>query len=186
MIVALVHVGDKYSRQYVDYMIRAIDRHTKYTYALEVITESARPGWWAKTELFRPRDKRILYFDLDTLILGNLDPLFEYDGPFAILKDWYNPGYNSSVMSISPGFRPDLWSNWKQANMYTIGGDQDWITQQVPLAQVDLWQDICPGMIGSYKADELQEGPRDFSVVCFHGQPKMHEFTEGWVHAAWV
>jgi hypothetical protein len=35
------------------------------------------PGWWAKLQLFRPGlfDGPVLYFDLDTVITGNLDEL---------------------------------------------------------------------------------------------------------------
>jgi hypothetical protein len=184
MIVALVHVGDKYPKKYVDYMETAISRNTKHRYTLEIIRHSARPGWWAKTELFRPRKERVLYFDLDTVILGSLDPLFEYDGPFAIIKDWWASSHNSSVMSIAPGFGQRIWRDWSPVIVSQFYGDQNWITAVAPAA--DYWQDVAPGLIGSYKADNLQDSPKDYKVICFHGEPKPHQIEKGWVHEAWV
>ena len=51
--------------------------------------------------------------------------------------------------------------------------------------EADRLQDLFPGMFGSYKVDELEDGPRDFSVVCFHGGPKQTALMDTWVGEAW-
>ena len=58
-------------------------------------------GWWNKLYLFKPGvlEGRVLYIDLDTVIVGDLDPLAQYDGRFAILRDLFRPQhYGSGVM----------------------------------------------------------------------------------------
>jgi len=182
--IACVCVGDKYGPEYVDKLSSMVSRHTTLPFEFECIRESTLPGWWAKLDLFKKREERILYIDLDTVIVGNIDRLLTYDGPFCILKDWWAPTYNSSVMSIAPGFGQHIWSRFHPSLMQIQGSDQEWITVQVPNA--DLWQDVTPGLIGSYKADGLQDGPRDFSLVCFHGDPKPHTFEKGWVYESWT
>jgi hypothetical protein len=133
--------------------------------------------------LFKDFDERIIYLDLDTVIAGNVDFLFEYAGQFAILRDfhhWWE--YGSAVMSIAPGFGRHIWENFTPDVMARLHGDQNWIKEQVKDA--DRWQDVAPGKIGSYKVDGLQDGPKGFSVCCFHGRPKPHE-VDGWVTDAW-
>jgi len=46
---------------------------------LEFSSELKSPGWWAKLQLFKPGlfDGPVLYFDLDTVIAGNLDELVQ-------------------------------------------------------------------------------------------------------------
>ena len=52
-------------------------------------------GWWNKLSLFQSNvfqdGERILYMDLDTLIAGRLDAVADYQGEFAILRDFYRP-----------------------------------------------------------------------------------------------
>jgi hypothetical protein len=66
--------------------------------------------------------------------------------------------------------------------MARLHGDQEWIDENV--TQADRWQDLAPGKIGSYKVDELHEGPKDFAICCFHGVPRPHE-VDGWIREHW-
>lgn len=73
------------------------------------------PGWWSKMELFRPDIDvpDMLYFDLDTMILGDIEPLLEEDR-FLMLRDWLRPhGLNSSVMSLPRRQRNLTWMHWQ-------------------------------------------------------------------------
>ena len=54
------------------------------------------PGWWSKLELFRafPQGEHVLYFDLDTEIVGDLTPIFERvmdlaDSQIIALEDFF-------------------------------------------------------------------------------------------------
>jgi len=46
------------------------------------------PGWWSKMELHRPDlpEGRTLYLDLDTHIVGNLQPILDYSGDLVMFK----------------------------------------------------------------------------------------------------
>jgi hypothetical protein len=87
-------------------------------------------GWWSKVELFNPSHGltgRVLYLDLDTILVGDLDPIIHYPAPMALAphagtfngKDGLQvvKRFNSSVMvwdagtqdtSTATGFRTSL------------------------------------------------------------------------------
>jgi len=85
-----------------------------------------------------------LYFDLDVVIVANIDCLFEYEG-FGIIRDFINPGagllggkeYNSSIMRLTQN--KAIWrqiidnqSHWKAAQAkIPFFGDQNVISDFV-------------------------------------------------------
>lgn len=149
------------------------------------------PGWWSKLALFRdglfPKGDRVLFFDLDTLIAGAIDKLASYDGPFAILRDFYRPnGFQSSVMAWRAGEQTEIWESFERAGcpMDNPGGDQAWIERHACKGRVRLWQTLFPDMFVSYKVSGGTL-PDKASVVVFHGLPRPHEVTDGWVPMVW-
>ena len=65
---------------------------------------------WAKIAAFSPTlapllAGPVLYLDLDLVIVGALDPLFEQPGRFLIIRDWYHPMGGIGNSSV---FRYDL------------------------------------------------------------------------------
>lgn len=152
-------------------------------------------GWWNKLALFAadvfPAGDRVVYFDLDTLITGPLDEIVAYDGKFAILRDFYRPnGLQSSVMAWEAGTLDFLWDNWESCGfLEPEGGDQAWIESQMfgsfTEESHDLWQDLFPGKFFSFKVDGRFDIPKGASVCVFHGEPRPHEVTEGWVPQVW-
>lgn len=105
------------------------------------------PGWWSKIELFKPGvfDKtidKVLYLDLDVVVLRPLKALFDYDNSFAILgtgngsihyeKDGKRTIqlYNSSVMCFIPDKYNLIYEEFLEDSdgiMKFVRGDQDWI-----------------------------------------------------------
>jgi uncharacterized Rossmann fold enzyme len=150
------------------------------------------PGWWAKLGLHKPGvfpdGDRVLYFDLGCLITGRLDEIASYDGPFAILRDFYRPdGLQSVVMAWEAGTTTDVWERYEATGCpqdFETGqtwGDQAWIEHVRPDA-IRL-QSVFPDAFVSYK---LTQGPPDkASVVCFHGDPKPGDILTGWVPQVW-
>lgn len=104
-------------------------------------------AWWAKLNLFDPRNGltgRCVYFDLDTLLLKNLEPIYERSD-FALAPDGapnFRPRdgrevvkrFNSSVMSWDAGLWSGLYSSWTPRVAEKFWGDQDWIGWMHPEA----------------------------------------------------
>ena len=103
-------------------------------------------GWWAKVELFKPGrfDGRVLYLDLDTLIVDALDAIVDYQAPAAFVPDAGTfqgkegkavvKRFNSSVMVWDAGTLDVLYARWSSAVAHRLWGDQDWAGEQVPNA----------------------------------------------------
>lgn len=160
-------------------------------------------GWWAKMELFRPgqweKGERIWYFDLDTVITGPLDKLFEYPGAFGLLEDVYRKsGFQSSVMSWIGGseLQHSIWEEWNRRNRpMPEGGDQSvletfwrsWLPSRIAGKPwpPDFLQAMYPGSLRSYKVDCVWTIPKGTSVVFFHGLPKPEDVLTGWVPEVW-
>lgn len=113
---------------------------------------------WTKLELFNPaRDwtGRVLYLDLDVLLVAPLAPLLDTPpsfrddrpAPFVITADpptRANPRtqdsfgrtiirrFNSSVMAWDSHAADELYTEWAPSIVQRLSGDQDWIGQQLP------------------------------------------------------
>jgi hypothetical protein len=134
--------------------------------------------------VFSRRATAFCIFDLDTLITGRLDEIAAYDGPFAILRDFYRPdGLQSAVMAWRAGDCTEIWNSFAAAGcpMDDIGGDQVWI-EGTQTRTAKRLQDVFPGLFASYKL--ITGPPPKASVVVFHGEPRPHE-VDGWVAEVW-
>jgi len=150
------------------------------------------PGWWSKLALFKhgvfPDGDRVLFLDLDTVITGAIDHVAMWNGErLAILRDFYRPqGLQSSVMAWRAGQHCEIWESFERAGcpMDDPGGDQVWIERAIPRHHVALWQEILPRAFVSYK--QARGIPGEAAVVVFHGRPRPHEVTDGWVPKVWT
>jgi len=146
-------------------------------------------GWWNKLYLFKEGlfedGTRLVFLDLDTLIMGNISDIVRYKGEFALLRDFYRPnGYGSGVMLWRAGFGHTIWQSYLDVGTPEIdGGDQAWIERCRPKA--DILQDLFPGAFVSFKEKCQITCPPDARIVCFHGLPRPHEVRNGWVEDFW-
>lgn len=137
------------------------------------------PGWWSKLELFRFQNELVLYFDLDTVINGDLKPLLGHPHEFTMLSDFYKPRRPASgVLAFDGDYKYILDEfSMDQAEHYKVPqrwGDQGWLSERV---EPERWQDILPSAIVSYKAS-TKDQRQAASVICYHGKPRPHE--TGW------
>ena len=206
LTVACVKAGAKYGPDYVNNLEAMVRRNISPTVAGRFVcftddpagisdTVEIRPlpdgveGWWNKLWLFAPgvfeAGERVLYLDLDTVVVGDLDAIAAYDGPFAIPRDFVDEAtLNSSFMAWPGGWGSWIWERWCRAGRPEVeGGDQEWIRAQVELP-VRL-QDVFPGQIVSYKLHCVPLPPDGARLVSFHGQPKPHDCGRAWVKALW-
>lgn len=156
------------------------------------LVEPTLKGWWHKLSLFKPGvfddGERVLFLDLDTLIVGPLDGFAGYRGEFAMLGPFFknlNPifaGAQSGVMAWRGGFGSEIWSAFEAQGFPNFpGGDQAFINS-LGLSP-DLWQEMLPGEVVSFKGSGGRKLP-GANVICFHGLPRPHQ-VGGWVQDHW-
>ena len=190
MLIACVNQGTKYGAEYVTNLKAGVERylptgdHRFVCYTDNPVDgvdceplPADLPGWWAKVGLFKLRQP-LLYFDLDVVITGDLTRAIEWEG-FGIIKDWWLPGFNSSVMRLTGN--EDLWDKFDpNARAKYYMGDQHFISEMMPDAET-----FPPEWFPSYKANRCQDGPpNDAMAVIFHGEPKPSQLG-GWVREKW-
>jgi hypothetical protein len=150
--------------------------------------ENNWPGWWSKMEIFRPDIAGdFLYFDLDTVIVGDLSDIARIR-QLTMLTDFFVPSYLASGVMYLPWFeRGDVWKKWikgPEAHMRTqLGHGDGGFLRDHWKDRPTRWQDELPGQIISYKAHvrkpqhpTMEKGngaiPDNARVVCFHGTPR--------------
>ena len=130
------------------------DRPQEVQDSIETIQIAKLPGcfaYWSKLELFNPLRAwtgRMLYLDLDTLVVAPLAPIVDVPAPLALIADTAKPGhkakdkygrhivrrFNSSVMVWNGGGQAHLYESWSPAVAARLSGDQDHIGEQSPAA----------------------------------------------------
>lgn len=158
------------------------------------------PGWWSKIELFRPGllDGPALYFDLDTVIVGNIDRLAALPHDFAMidLRTADQSGIaQSGVMwlrnpphVVYERFCEDpagFMRHHEKAKAGTYVGDQAFINDTLGKGIAKITRDL-PDMVRSYKLHCRENVPHGTSVVCFHGRPRPSEVRNSWMDKAWA
>lgn len=150
-------------------------------------------GWWGKLYMFKrglfEDGTRMVFFDLDTLIVGSLARIVEYKGDMAILRDFYMPSRGApGVILWKAGVHSRIWDEWEaQGRPENPMGDLWWIEnldQGRFTKGIDRLQDMYPDMFVSFK---VSGGflPKKCAVVCFHGLPRPHQVVTGWVPEVW-
>jgi hypothetical protein len=110
--ICVTYFGDKYSTKYIDNLQNGIARN--YSGDFNFLVETNCPnGHWDKIGFFECDNPRII-MDIDMLITGNLDELFDYEVPentLAAFPRWWRRGgcpINGGFYKINPG--PNIWS----------------------------------------------------------------------------
>jgi hypothetical protein len=109
-------------------------------------------GWWPKMELFRTDlpAGRNLYFDLDTLILGDISLIMTYPARFAAIcpgpevgadepepwldqeGKWWVPRYQTSVMVWDSEYGHRFWEAFNPEHVERLASDQDFLGEAFP------------------------------------------------------
>jgi len=171
----------KYSEDYVTALKRQVPR-------LVVLREQDglyEPGrfrrWFCKLEVFRPENRHLrpcLFIDLDTFVLGSLDPILSLDAEkLWLIKQFYQPHKSESGLFIAPvdGISDTIWKRATETNLeQNFTGDGQFLAG-FPHHRIT---DAVDGIL-SYKVDKLQDSPKNARIVCFHGVPKPAD-VDGW------
>lgn len=200
------HFGADYDASWVRRLRRGVSEHLAAPHRFVCLTNvpdaftedvgiEARPlwhewpGYWSKIELFRePFGGPVLYLDLDSLIIGDLAPLFDQPGDFLMVPDFHKRGWgNSSAM-----FWEDDWTGiYRDFLRDPDGAMGDYHrTPEGRVGDQAFIEDIVEpeffpeGMVASYKIHAKNAPPAGAAVVTFHGRPKPHQ-ANGWVKGYW-
>jgi len=156
-------------------------------------------GVWPKLALYAPplHDLgRVLFIDLDMMIVGSLDPFFDTDDGMRFLNvgpSWWkshkDPGQEpgTGIFTFSPGEQVGILETFTAdltGNMANWRNEQDFVGAQV--AELKYWP---PGLVLSFKKHLCQRlgvgllkqpspPPAGTAVVAFHGTPRPAETTE--------
>jgi hypothetical protein len=207
-VACVLKLGGVYNRDWVHALKRGLRRHLTDC-EFVCLTDDASvepiwrvplkhnwPGWWSKFELHRPGlfsvGSRILYMDLDTLPVGSLVDLAAYNGPFAMLSDFYQPHlYASGVMTWTAGETDAIYNRFVRDGAKVKPGRSDPFYAAVLGKRIVRLQDVFPGQIVSLKrhcnpAKGAKGPPVGARLVCFHGKPRPDDQRAAWAHVAWM
>lgn len=227
----LIH-SNGYEWRYVDVLYNMLTRHLSRPVNLHVYTEESRTvpapyikhslidwgiqgpkkSWWYKIQLFNKQHHQgpLLYFDLDTVIVKNIDwlPQLSQRHFWAIrdFKHLWRPthqGINSSVMFWDTEKFDWIWQGFMQntiaQTILRYPGDQDYLSEIIPQTQrryfaedwVKSWRWQC--LDGGYNFKNKKWNipgtgtviPANTSILIFHGNPKPIDSQDTLIHQHW-
>lgn len=232
-IACVLKSGD-FNLEYVFKLLRAVERTVSQKHSFVVLSDlymppkgdpmwnglegtdidwqplrSDLPGWWSKMELFRIPGP-VLYFDLDTVLTGNIDDLCDavqsLDGEMLMLKGFRHGdvasgimGWNGNKLWLTERFLEARHSakfiyikyalRMKMGSIF-FRGDQEWLSENLNLRDTPIVfaQDVIDG-IYSYKRHIARGGLRkNAKIICFHGLPRPHELIPppDWMKEHWL
>lgn len=208
--IACVWYGDLYGVEYVENLRNMIERNLTIPHQIYCLTDRkevpegikkvrvdnrfAMQGWWYKIGLFQPglfrEGERVLYFDLDVVITGNIDKLVSATDPFCMLENFgpnkAHAAHNSSVMlwTADHDDSNQIYHLFEPQVMKELHGDQCFIWR---VRHPEIWN-WPRDMVVSYKYEKLPQYRKSTKETCvqvFHGNPKPHQAKEPWVKVNW-
>lgn len=206
--------GSKYSDDYVRKLREGVARHLKQPYRWEVFAPepkdmplTERPGCLCRLRMFSPewqakhgieRGDRLVCMDLDSIVTGPLDHLFDRPEPFVILQgaNSSNPcPMNGSLVMARGGAHPELWTRFTpeeaaKATIFAFFDDQSWYWHMLPNAAG--WKAGTTSKIYAFrkpgwpKLSHSDAMPADASLIVFPGWRDPSKFTHlPWVQEHW-
>jgi hypothetical protein len=200
--------GTKYPDGYVERLRNGLERSIAQPFRFYVMKPDAgdplldERGCFVRLHLFDPQWQgrfgltgRIVQIDLDVVITGALDPLFDRPEPLVILQgaNSANPcPFNGSLMMLRTGAHPEVWSEFSlpraaKIPFYQFPDDQGWIYHMAPAASG--WQAGRQSGVWSFRkatwppTDLLPPGAR---MVCFPGARDPSQYLwMPWIKAHW-
>lgn len=161
-------------------------------------------GWWNLQEAYSnpawANGGPVLYAGLDTVITGDITSVIEeriVANKLTLHRDFshlvsnsnalFNDTWADGITFIPVGGVPVLWDSFKkdidENNKFPMHVYNTGVLRENNITP-DLWDDVSPGFICSYKwPEEKKEKPAE-PVVLFHGDPKPHQAATngaGWI-----
>jgi hypothetical protein len=196
---------------YITPLRNAVARHLPQPHRFVCLTDAEavpegveriplRHGWrgfWSKVELFRPGLFRgpALYFDLDTIICGDITPLAAFDGPVLASWDLQHGWLNSSLLRwqvdlscIYEAMVADPAGVQRRYDGGALWGDQGLIQDTLTERNIPWrWaQDVFTEAVQWHPNHQRHTAPMPGTIVAlWYGHPKPHEVSSKWVDTHW-
>lgn len=209
LIISTWSWGTKYSPEYVAKLASAVKRNLKQPHRFAVFFPQEEdthlteiPGCFARLRTFDPEwqaangiepGDKIVCMDLDLIITGPLDDLFDRDEPFTILQgvNTSNPcPFNGSLWMLRAGYRPDVWHEFspelaEKVPYHEFPDDQAWLADMIPDAGNFGPKDgVYAFQKKGWPKGELL--PRNAKVICFPGWRDPSQYVRlDWVKQHW-
>ena len=214
--------GNKYDVSYVDKLFASINRNISQPIRRMLVTERERDiilpegverhaikdpelcsvkGCFARLRMFdhgwqhnRGIKDRLVCIDLDAVVTGRLDPLFDCPDDFMIVRgvNASNPcPYNGSLMMLRAGTNGHVWTEFSLAAAAKVPfdsfpDDQGWLAAKVPNSRGWTSSDGVYAFQkpGWPKGDAL---PSNARVVAFPGWRDPSKFVQlSWIQQHWM
>lgn len=208
--------GTEFGPEYVNKLYNSVKRNTTIDINFICYTENPSgvecetrefleplPHWWYIIGLFNKSHgftDKVVYMDLDTVILDNIDHILSIDVPFITLRDYYRPkGLQTAYIAWEPSWGEFIWerlaSQYSREQYNSLRrlkrGTNGFLEDSVGLGpEIPRLQDYVPGECVSYKVhirDKKQPcNFNDVKMVFFHGRPRPHEVANlNWMEENW-
>ena len=211
--------GAKYGPEYVNRLYGMVARNLARPFRMVCLTDDAtgvraevacapipalpsipqpKERGWTKLAAFSPElsgllGETVLFLDLDVVVMGALDPLFDHPGAFPMIRDWYHWRRvvgNSSVFRFRPAERRGLFEVFcadVDAIVQRIRNEQEFISEYLAArGELTFWprawcQSFRVSCLAPWplRAWATPRRPRDCRVLVFHGEPKPPEALAG-------
>lgn len=207
--------GDKFAPEDVARLERGLRRHIEAPFRFLLVTGDSiwdrelteRKGCFARLRMFDPKwqqahginpGDRIVQIDLDTVITGALDPLFDRPEPFVVMQgaNAFNPcPMNGALQMLRAGAHPEVWSDFSfeaaaKTAHYEFPDDQGWLWAKLPNAagwkvgpEHGIYVYQKRGWPGGKSNSELPDGAR---LVTFINKHPSDVANLDWVKANWI
>lgn len=215
IVYCVLKTGGCYNADYVKRLFLALARNISFRCRCICLTDTTEdlygwcdviplqhnwPGWWSKIELFRPDlpKEPAVYFDLDTVILGDITDLLNIQVPFAVLEGFNqrasamkgNKNFASGIMAGNFHLHSKVYKEFKKdpdkymSYSYNKGregdwrhGDQAFIAMMLKDDAIKRVQDFLPRNFIVGKRVLKKQGiiPKEARVIAWSGEPRLHE-----------
>ncbi len=209
--------GTKFPAEYVNRLYRMVQRNLTLPHRFICFTDDSGgiakgvevkplppmdlpPGkerGWRKLSTFQKPladlEGKVLFLDLDILILNNIDDFFTYPGDFCIIHDWLRPSRitgNSSVYRFEAGAHPEVLRYFIE-NIDAVKAshrhEQSYLSAKInEISKLTYWPaDWCV----SFKRHclppfpqslwKVPQPPKNAKILVFHGSPTPQDAING-------
>lgn len=153
---------------------------------------------WSFSEEAKALGDRILVIDIDLVVVGNIDHLFDNSEDFVGWRPYRDWGaklrYGGGIYLLRTGARRQVWDNFKGRESIAKaraanfrGSDQAWISYQLTMGgKVEKYWGRGSGLYSVRDLNPALDVPSDARLIQFNGGVKPWQSLVPWVKEAWT